>query len=145
MAKCHLAAKKMPKKKTTPKSDPDPEMIIVGQRFRVAREDLGLSQTDLAKLVGGDQTRLSRFERGERGLSAGVLVRILQLFALRGIDLHRCLIGTGLGARDVVLAGEEPELVRELHEVVRRHLGNGGNGRNSPNKVERASKRRNKR
>lgn len=135
----------MPKKKTKAQSKIDPEMAIVGMRFQQARERLGLTQTELAKLVKGDQTRLSRFERGERGLSAPVLIRLLQAFAARGVDVHQCLVGTGKSAPELVLGGEQPELLRELQEVLSRHIGNGGNGRDTPDKVERTSKRRHKR
>jgi transcriptional regulator with XRE-family HTH domain len=135
----------MPRKKTKSPPKPDPEMGIVGQRFCRAREELGLSQIELAKLIGGEQGGVSRFEKGQRGLSTPVFIRLLQLFALRGVDLQRCLIGTGKISRDVVLGSDEPELLRELQEVVRRHVGNGSNGRNTSDKVERPGKRRNKR
>jgi len=126
------------------KTKPDTETAIVARRLAAARENLGLNQIEVAKLVGGDQGSLSKFETGSRGLSAPVLIRLLQLLARSGVDIHHCLLGTGSQTRDVVLGTEEPALLRELQEVVRRHVGNG-NGRNGSHKVERPGKRRDKR
>jgi transcriptional regulator with XRE-family HTH domain len=42
----------------------------LGQRIRVARERLGLSQEELATLIKRDQRGVSEYERGQRRLSA---------------------------------------------------------------------------
>lgn len=38
----------------------------LGDRIRVARERLGLSQTELARLISKDQRAVSEYEHGER-------------------------------------------------------------------------------
>lgn len=43
---------------------------ILGERIRIARERLGLSQTQLGQLVSRDQRAISEYEHGERRISA---------------------------------------------------------------------------
>lgn len=141
-------AQKKPKSKPsrTRRDDPtDPEVAVVGQRFRAAREELGLNQKDMGELIGGDQSSVSRFENGKRGLATPVLIRLLQQAAARGVDIHHCLLGTGTATRDVVLGAHEPKLLRELQEVVRRHVGNGNGSGDTPHQVNGPRKRGNKR
>lgn len=55
----------------------------MGARVRKAREDRGMSQNDLAEIVGlGDGQALSKYERGERGFSHVQLGRIADAFGL---------------------------------------------------------------
>lgn len=39
---------------------------VLGDRIRIARERLGLSQTQLGKLISKDQRAVSEYEHGER-------------------------------------------------------------------------------
>lgn len=56
----------------------DPSLVALGQRVRVTRARLGLSQRGLERLAGVDQSVISRFERGQRPkLSATAVARIL--------------------------------------------------------------------
>ena len=58
----------------------DPE--ILGKRIRQARENIGLSQEDLAHEVGRDQRAISEYENGKRRIlvtELPVLARILQV------------------------------------------------------------------
>lgn len=43
---------------------------IFGNRIRQARERLGISQEELARLVSKDQTAISEYENGKRKMSA---------------------------------------------------------------------------
>lgn len=54
----------------------------IGRHIREARDERGLSQGALAREVGIDAPRLSRIERGERGIDSLVLRRIASFFAL---------------------------------------------------------------
>ena len=38
--------------------------MLIGERIAKSREKMGLSQTDLARIVGVAQSRISEFERG---------------------------------------------------------------------------------
>lgn len=45
------------------------DATILGERIRIARERLGLSQTQLARLVSKDQRAISEYEHGERRIA----------------------------------------------------------------------------
>ena len=45
----------------------------IGQNIKAARERAGLTQQALADRIGGDVSRLSRLESGERGLDSVLL------------------------------------------------------------------------
>lgn len=45
------------------------DLEAFGQRLRQARERAGLSQEELARLVGKDQTAISEYERGKRKIT----------------------------------------------------------------------------
>ena len=60
--------------------------------MRAWRERLGLNQVDLATRVGLDQSKISRLERGERGVSAvelGLLCKALELTDDERLDALR--------------------------------------------------------
>jgi len=47
--------------------------LEIGHNIRAARERRGLTLGDLAERVGGDASRLSRIENGERGVDSVLL------------------------------------------------------------------------
>jgi len=49
---------------------------LLGTRIRIAREQKGLSQSELAEIVGKDQRVISAIERGVRGLDVTELPAI---------------------------------------------------------------------
>lgn len=54
-----------------------PESAAIGERICRAREDLGLTQAELATHVGGiDRTAVAKMESGRRKISASELVRV---------------------------------------------------------------------
>lgn len=54
-----------------------PETVHIGERIARAREELGLTQAELAGQVGGiDRTQVAKIESGRRKVSASELVRI---------------------------------------------------------------------
>ena len=50
---------------TTDKTTPDPELIALGRMVRAAREQKGMSVTELAEAAGLKRRRLVRIEAGE--------------------------------------------------------------------------------
>ena len=54
----------------------------VGQRLRQHRHVRNLTQTELARHIGIQQSDLSRMEKGEYRVSLDVLFRILQVFEM---------------------------------------------------------------
>lgn len=57
----------------------------LAQLVRTRRYELGLSQTALSGITGIDRAFLSLFERGKRGMSIGVLLRLVQAL---GMDIE---------------------------------------------------------
>lgn len=55
---------------------------IDGALIRLAREKAGLSQQDLASLVGVGRTQISRIETGERGASLKTLRGVARALGL---------------------------------------------------------------
>jgi transcriptional regulator with XRE-family HTH domain len=55
---------------------------VIGARIREERVRRDMTLEDLAYEVGIDAPRLSRFERGERGIDTVVLRRIARLFGM---------------------------------------------------------------
>ncbi|KPQ19688.1 helix-turn-helix domain-containing protein [Halomonas sp. HL-93] len=67
-------------------------MEIVSSRFRAARKAKRLNQMELAERIGVDQARVSRVERGERGLTRSQLLQASKVLDvsveyLMGLDL----------------------------------------------------------
>jgi len=54
----------------------------VGQRIRQHRQERNLTQTELARHIGIQQSDLSRIEKGEYRVSLDVLFRLLQVFEM---------------------------------------------------------------
>jgi len=65
----------------------------IGSRFRVARKQLGLTQEQLETKLSIDQTAISRFEQGGRGLETESLLALLAFMADRGVSLRYILLG----------------------------------------------------
>lgn len=50
------------------------------KRIRDLREDLDLSQTELAKMIGMSQTGYSKYETGENDIPTAILIRLSQIY-----------------------------------------------------------------
>jgi transcriptional regulator with XRE-family HTH domain len=91
---------------------------IIGARIREERTKRDLTQDVLAEAVGIDASRLSRIERGERGIDTLVLRRVARYF-----DLAMESFFEPEGAADLVLArqGEaEDAAMQEMFSYGRR-------------------------
>ena len=71
-------------------------MKLKGRQVAAARELLGLSQTELATVVGVARSTISRFEAGEGDLKPSTLAEIQGELERRGIEFSN---GTGTGIR----------------------------------------------
>jgi Zn-dependent peptidase ImmA (M78 family)/DNA-binding XRE family transcriptional regulator len=61
------------------------EAVAIGPRIALAREDLGLTQAELASQLGLDRTAVAKIESGRRKISASELVRVAAVLD-RAID-----------------------------------------------------------
>lgn len=59
-----------------------PQVAAVGSRLRKLRKERGLTQADLARQIGIQQSDLSRMEKGEYRVSLDKLFKILAVFEL---------------------------------------------------------------
>jgi transcriptional regulator with XRE-family HTH domain len=94
-----------------------PVVVEAGARFREAREELSITQSAMAKRAGVYQTTVSRFETGERGVEAQLLLPLLGAGHSVGINLGFVLTGEGPPLLQFV-ATDAPELVDQLTKIV---------------------------
>lgn len=85
----------------------------VGQRIRQYRQDRHLTQTELARHIGIQQSDLSRMEKGEYRVSLDVLFRFLQVFEISLGEFFGDLGQHGLTSREAQLLESFRELPRE--------------------------------
>jgi transcriptional regulator with XRE-family HTH domain len=90
----------------------------VGQLLRHHRLDRRLTQTELARQIGIQQSDLSRMEKGEYRVSLDVLFRILQIFEMSLGEFFGELASQSLTAREAHLLECFRALPREKQEEV---------------------------
>jgi transcriptional regulator with XRE-family HTH domain len=95
-----------------------PPTATVGQRIRQHRQERNLTQTELARQIGIQQSDLSRMEKGEYRVSLDVLFRLLQVFEMSSGEFFGDLAQQGLTSREAALLESFRALPREeQHEV----------------------------
>ena len=93
--------------------------LPVGQRIRQHRLDHQLTQTELARQIGIQQSDLSRMEKGEYRLSLDVLFRILLVFEMSLGEFFGDLAQQSLTSHESSLLQSFRALPREQqHEVL---------------------------
>ena len=98
----------------------------VGQLLRHHRLERRLTQTELARQIGIQQSDLSRMEKGEYRVSLDVLFRILRVFEMSLGEFFGDLASRSLTAREAsllecfrVLSHQEQDEVSEFAEFKR--------------------------
>jgi transcriptional regulator with XRE-family HTH domain len=92
--------------------------VSVGQRIRQHRLERQVTQTELARQIGIQQSDLSRMEKGEYRVSLDVLFRILQTFELSLGEFFSELAQQGLTGRESTLLQSFRVLSREAQQEV---------------------------
>jgi transcriptional regulator with XRE-family HTH domain len=87
-----------------------PEVAAIGSRLRRLRKERGLTQADLARQIGIQQSDLSRMEKGEYRVSLDNLFKILGVFDL---DLANFF-----GEREVTSEQERQPLSRQDMKIL---------------------------
>jgi transcriptional regulator with XRE-family HTH domain len=90
----------------------------VGQRIRQQRLEHNLTQTELARQIGIQQSDLSRMEKGEYRVSLDVLFRILQVFELSLGEFFGDLAQHNLTSREGLLLESFRTLSRDAQQEV---------------------------
>jgi transcriptional regulator with XRE-family HTH domain len=86
---------------------------IVGERLRELRERAGLTQADVARALGTNQSNVSSTERGARGITARRLARISQILKASPADiLGDAHLDDGLGS-----IAAAPSWARRLRQI----------------------------
>ncbi len=85
----------------------------VGQRIRQHRQERNLTQTELARHIGIQQSDLSRMEKGEYRVSLDVLFRLLQVFEMSLGEFFGDLAQQSLTSREAQLLESFRALPRE--------------------------------
>jgi len=90
----------------------------VGQRIRRHRHDRNLTQTELARHIGIQQSDLSRMEKGEYRVSLDVLFRLLQAFEMSLGEFFGDMAHDNLTSSEAVLVQSFRELPQDAREEV---------------------------
>ena len=86
----------------------------IGEKIRNAREDLDLSQSDIAKLIPMNQSNYSKIERDIQEPSMEQLKRICQILKLDPRYLME------LGDYETISA-EDMQLLKDIKEFIKAH------------------------
>ena len=103
---------------------PHPIDVYVGSRIRLQRVMRGLTQSELAKLVGISFQSVQKYERGENRVSASRLhefagaLGVSEQFFFDGIELENGIDGAGPVVEASASALEGKELHRQLAAVM---------------------------
>jgi transcriptional regulator with XRE-family HTH domain len=90
----------------------------VGQLLRRHRQERSLTQTEVARQIGIQQSDLSRMEKGEYRVSLDVLFRLLQVFEVSLGEFFGDLAHQGLTTREVNLVESFRGLPHEEQDEV---------------------------
>lgn len=83
-----------------------------GRRIRVLRKERGLTQTELAKALGIDQSNVSSIERGARGLTVH---QALKLARALGVSTDEILAGAAAPSAE----SRDRRFLRRLQKIER--------------------------
>ena len=86
----------------------------IGEKIRNAREDLDLSQTEMARLIPMNQSNYSKIERGIQEPSISQLRRICQILKLD----PRYLLSL---ENFEVISSSDIQLLRDVKELIQKH------------------------
>lgn len=109
-----------PKAATPPVAEEATETLTTAQRIKIARVEKGWTQTDLANATGLPQGDISRYERGIKQPSAGVVDRIMRAVGkthtLQAVDGVLGIQGRAQGKLNIVDVTAPPVPVEWLVE-----------------------------
>lgn len=89
------------------------QTIFVGSKIRQIRKDRNLTQSELARRIGVQQSDLCRMENGEYRVSLDTLLKILGVF---GMDIGEFFQGE-LSAQPPLDKDRDTELLRLFHRL----------------------------
>lgn len=82
---------------------PDIDFVRIGQRIKIARQEKGLNQAELGRLVGCSNNHMSHVEVGQTKVS---LTMLLKLSSVLDKDLNYFLLDTPFAQRECIINTE---------------------------------------
>src|SRR6266498_1686015 len=105
---------------------PDQVDVEVGQRIRIQRNALGLSQTELANQLGVTFQQVQKYEKGVNRIGCG---RLFQVASVLGADVNDFFEGSPKGkpsssrtVRDLIAEPQSFHLVQAFSTIGNRRL-----------------------
>jgi transcriptional regulator with XRE-family HTH domain len=95
------------------------QVQLVGRKIRQLRKEQKLTQTELSRRIGIQQSDLSRMEKGEYRVSLDTLFRILAEFNLSVGEFFDDVARESLGPREVQVVREFQNLDEDAQREVR--------------------------
>ena len=65
----------------------NPDLVEIGEKIRALRESKGMSQEQLAELIGVSKNSISKYENGQAEMKIGVYNRLVEIFGVTPNDL----------------------------------------------------------
>jgi transcriptional regulator with XRE-family HTH domain len=96
--------------------DPTPDVATIGGRLRRLRKERDLTQAELARQIGIQQSDLSRMEKGEYRVSLDNLFKILGVFDLQVSEFFNDRSQT-MAVRQPPLSQDDMQLLHLLREL----------------------------
>ncbi len=96
------------------------DLAELGKKIKKLREEMGLTQTQIADYLAVDQSYISKFEKGERVMNADILSKLAALFCCPVPDLlsddntDPCC---SISFRASSVKGEDLESLSMIHKI----------------------------
>lgn len=92
-------------------------IAVIGQRIRMLRQKMELTQEELGKVFNVNKTTISHYEKGERCPSIEMLIRISDYF---DVTILYILGINNIGkddGKEIRLSDEEIEFIKEIRKI----------------------------
>lgn len=93
---------------------------IIGNNIKILRDNMGFSQSTIARFLNVDQSLISKVEKGERSLSTDMLEKLACLFgisidAIESNSIETSNLSFAFGASD--LSAEDLETISAINRI----------------------------
>lgn len=94
-------------------------MKNLGERIKVMREEMGITQGVLAEYLNVDQSTISNIEKGKRNISSTTLDKLSALFCMPVSDfLDESSLDFGVAFRGNGLSSEDLKKIAQVNKIV---------------------------
>lgn len=102
-------------------------ILEIGKRIRVLRENLGLTQLDLAKKLNVKRQTVAQWENGERDLKTGYIISLAKFFNvtadyLLGLSEYKTSMNTNIGEQ-IGLSDRNIESLKAFNKIPNTYKG----------------------